>query len=288
MRPCLSDPRAPSSRQAKKDAKAARAASGEAEPPPDYDELDLAELTKHMKARSLPVPKDAKMKTLRTLLREDDERRKNMPPPPDYDAMDKDELKAQCKKYGISSDVKGPELRARLREDDAVRAKEAAAAAAAEAEKAEREAEADLARLKAASANKKAEAKSKSAAAAAGGGDEDEDEEDEEDEDEDEDEDSPKKQKAGGGKAAAGGKATPKHVAAAKAATKLAPVRAPAGKPDSSPPSNLIEVDFGEFSLIFNAHNAKCRTAWVDSLRKWSGWRKRRVDDELFAGSGGL
>ena len=59
-------------------------------------------------------------------------------------------------------------------------------------------------------------------------------------------------------------------------------------RPEGPPPSNLIEIDFGEFSLIVNAHNPKNRTAWVNALRKWSGWRKRNVDEEMLANFGGI
>jgi hypothetical protein len=57
-------------------------------------------------------------------------------------------------------------------------------------------------------------------------------------------------------------------------------------KPDGPAPSNLIEIDFGEYSLIINAHNQKNRSAWATALRKWSGWRKRAVDEEMLANMG--
>ena len=245
--------------KAKKAASAAREAAGES---PDWDELDSEQLMAHCKARALAVPKDAKAKALRALLAEDDEKRKAMPPPPDYDAMDKDELKALCKQRGVSSDVKGPELRARLREDDIVRNKEAAAAAAAAAAEAAREEELAL-EAKAA----KASARAAAAAAAAEDDDEDEDEDDED-------------------RAVAKKKKTP--VARVPAPKAVVAPRAAAPKAAADDPnSNLIEVDFGEFSLIFNTHNAACRTAWITALRKWVSWRKRKVDEALFGGGGG-
>jgi len=55
----------------------------------------------------------------------------------------------------------------------------------------------------------------------------------------------------------------------------------------SAPNAVLIEVDFGEFSLVVNAHNQACRTSWVQALRKWSSWRKRCVDENMFASFSG-
>jgi len=114
-----------------------------------------------------------------------------------------------------------------------------------------------------------------------GGGGDDEDEDDEaaaaraaEEEDEDDE--------GGGG---GGGK---KKKAAAKKGGKKAPLRVP--PPPRAPPgglSNLIELDFGDFNLAVNAHNATCRGAWVKALRVWTGIRKRQRDEELFGGGGG-
>lgn len=59
-------------------------------------------------------------------------------------------------------------------------------------------------------------------------------------------------------------------------------------KPSGPPPSTLIELDFGDFSLIVNAHNAKNRNTWVHGMRKWAGWRKRQVDELMFANLGNL
>ena len=49
----------------------------------------------------------------------------------------------------------------------------------------------------------------------------------------------------------------------------------------------LIEVDFGDFSLIINAHNKENRSAWVGALRKWSGIRKQQIDEQLFTSFSG-
>jgi hypothetical protein len=159
----------------------------------------------------------------------------------------------------------------------------------------------------------KAKAKAKAAKAAA---EEDEDEDDgkkkkkttkkkakgsdDEDDEDDEDEGSKPKRKPSGAKpsgskpsgakpagskpsgAGAGKPSSSSSSSSAAAASALgSPLR-----PDGPPPSNLIEIDFGEFSLIVNARNQQNRTAWVRALRKWSGWRKRMVDEDMFASMG--
>lgn len=103
---------------------------------------------------------------------------------------------------------------------------------------------------------------------AGGGGDGDEDEDDETAAARAEEEEA-----GGGGKKKKKGKGAPA----------AAPPRAPPGGA-----SNLIEVDFGDFNLAVNAHNAECRGAWVKALRVWSGIRKRQRDEELFGGGGGF
>ena len=45
----------------------------------------------------------------------------------------------------------------------------------------------------------------------------------------------------------------------------------------------LFEVDFGDSVLTCNAHNERCRAAWVVALRKWSAWRKKALDEDMLA-----
>lgn len=53
--------------------------------------------------------------------------------------------------------------------------------------------------------------------------------------------------------------------------------------PSAATRSTMFSVDFGDFSLMCNAHNQPCRVAWVSALRKWSAWRKRALDAEMLA-----
>ena len=60
----------------------------------------------------------------------------------------------------------------------------------------------------------------------------------------------------------------------------------PMSGPGTAAPSTLFSVDFGDFSLVCNAHNQPCRVAWVAALRKWSAWRKRALDQAILASFG--
>ena len=48
--------------------------------------------------------------------------------------------------------------------------------------------------------------------------------------------------------------------------------------------NGLIELDFGDFSLVVNAHSQRTRATWVSALRKWSAFRKRVLDEDYLAG----
>jgi len=52
-------------------------------------------------------------------------------------------------------------------------------------------------------------------------------------------------------------------------------------------PLFIIDIDFGEFSLLVNAHNGPNRQAWVSCIKKWSSWKKKIVDQEIFNSMGG-
>ena len=52
-------------------------------------------------------------------------------------------------------------------------------------------------------------------------------------------------------------------------------------------PLCLVEVDCGESILVMNAHTAQNRGAWVKMLKRWSAWRKKIVDEEIFHQMGG-
>lgn len=103
--------------------------------------------------------------------------------------------------------------------------------------------------------------------------------------DEDNDEDEKKKKKAGGGGKPSGSKPSGNKPTAPKPGEHT-PGKPP--KPEGPAPSTLLEIDFGEFALVVNAHNPKCRSAWSQGLRKWSGIRKRQVDEALFSNLGGF
>ena len=46
---------------------------------------------------------------------------------------------------------------------------------------------------------------------------------------------------------------------------------------------SMFEVDFGDVTLVCNAHNDLCRSLWVKGIRRWSAWRKRSVDEAMFS-----
>jgi hypothetical protein len=49
----------------------------------------------------------------------------------------------------------------------------------------------------------------------------------------------------------------------------------------------LFEVDFGDTTLVCNAHNDRARATWAGALKKWAGIRKKAVDEEMFYDVGG-
>ena len=233
----------------------ANAASAEAEERDDnYDELEKQELIELCQSRGLD--ENGKAKELRVRLREDDDKarkgKKSGSGGKKISTMSNEELKDECLRRDLSIAAKTQELRQRLRDDDVLRARKAAE---------EEEAKA---------AAKAAAEKEKASAVEAPVSDNEDDEDDEEE--------SSSSGIANKKKPSTARPPPPKKPAGSK------PPKPPAGKPSAPPPSNLVEVDFGDFSLIFNAHNTKCRTSWVTQLRQWSAWRKRKVDDELFLG----
>lgn len=232
----------------------ANAASAEAEERDDnYDELEKQELIELCQSRGLD--ENGKAKELRVRLREDDDKarkgKKSGSGGKKISTMSNEELKDECLRRDLSIAAKTQELRQRLRDDDVLRARKAA----------EEDAKA---------AAKAAAEKEKASAVEAPVSDNEDDEDDEEE--------SSSSGIANKKKPSTARPPPPKKPAGSK------PPKPPAGKPSAPPPSNLVEVDFGDFSLIFNAHNTKCRTSWVTQLRQWSAWRKRKVDDELFLG----
>ena len=206
--------------------------------------------------QSRGLDENGKAKELRVRLREDDDKarkgKKSGSGGKKISTMSNEELKDECLRRDLSIAAKTQELRQRLRDDDVLRARKAAE---------EEEAKA---------AAKAAAEKEKASAVEAPVSDNEDDEDDEEE--------SSSSGIANKKKPSTARPPPPKKPAGSK------PPKPPAGKPSAPPPSNLVEVDFGDFSLIFNAHNTKCRTSWVTQLRQWSAWRKRKVDDELFLG----
>jgi hypothetical protein len=234
-------------------------ANSNSDPEENYDEMEKQALIELCESRGLES--HGKAKELRVRLQEDDNSRNSKKSggagKKKISNMSDEELKDECLRRDLSIAAKTQELRQRLRDDDVSRAKKAAAEAAAEA----KAAAAAAAAAEKASANKASNS----------------DNDDDDDDDEDDDDESNRS-----------GIANKKKPSTAKPPSKKPtgskPPKPPAGKPSAPPPSNLVEVDFGDFSLIFNAHNTKCRTSWVTQLRQWSAWRKRKLDDELFAG----
>ena len=68
----------------------------------------------------------------------------------------------------------------------------------------------------------------------------------------------------------------------AAAAKKEAAAASSSGDTLGATGSVLFQIDFADSVLTCNAHNERCRAAWVAALRKWAGIRKVAVDEELF------
>jgi hypothetical protein len=232
----------------------------------NYDEMDKQALIELCETRGLS--QEGKAKELRVRLLDDDTTRsKKKGSGKKISTMSIDELKEECLRRDLSIDAKAPELRQRLRDDDILRAKKAAAE--------EEEAAAAAAAAATISKSKKSTGKTSTPESDDDNDDDDNDTNNNEDDDEDDE-----------GTTGIANKKKPTNAKPPppKKPTGSKPPKPPAAKPSAPPPSNLVEVDFGDFSLIFNAHNTKCRTSWVTQLRQWSAWRKRKLDDELFAG----
>lgn len=60
-----------------------------------------------------------------------------------------------------------------------------------------------------------------------------------------------------------------------------------AGAAPSAVGTVLFEVDFGDTTLVCNAHNDRARATWTGALKKWAGIRKKAVDEEMFYDVGG-
>jgi hypothetical protein len=88
----------------------------------DYDEMDLAELKKEVKSRKLEVSGKQTKKKLIAALEEDDEEDDDdddEEDEQDYEEMDLDELKNECKERGLKATGKKAQIIKRLEKDDA-------------------------------------------------------------------------------------------------------------------------------------------------------------------------
>lgn len=48
-----------------------------------------------------------------------------------------------------------------------------------------------------------------------------------------------------------------------------------------------LDIDFGEYNLILNAHSRDQSETWRKAIQSWTSWQKKRVDQHLFATMGG-
>jgi hypothetical protein len=84
----------------------------------------------------------------------------------------------------------------------------------------------------------------------------------------------PAKEGGGGGGGGGGARSTPPQPPPSSSA-------AAAAAPTASE-EVLLELDFGDFSLLLNAHNVANRNRWAATLKKWSAWRKKTLDEDMF------